>query len=130
MPAIARIRRPRPDSAIRRLVALSVLPLGLAACATAPDDPYGGWPGNFDRANLAPGMSVSCYSNPCNAQYKMPDAGGRMVVVRVNNLLAGEFPASGQVVDLGAYYKNGAPYRFTVDDLGVPAAILWVGGYF
>ncbi len=106
------------------------LGLSVAACATNPNDPYGGWPGNFDRANLAPGMTVTCLSDPCNAQYKMPDAGGKTYVVRVNNLVAGEHPASGQVVDLGAYYRIGSPYRFTIDGLQVPAAVLWVGGYF
>ena len=115
-------------------LARPAVPIGLglmaAACASNPNDPYGGWPGNFDRANLAPGMSVSCLSDPCNAQYKMPDAGGGTYVVRVNNLVAGEYPASGQVVDLGAYYHIGSPYRFTIDGLQVPAAVLWVGGYF
>jgi hypothetical protein len=108
---------------------LAVVVTGLAACASDPNDPYGGWAGNFERANLAPGVSVSCYSDPCTAQYKMPDAGGGTYVVRVNNLLAGEYPAAGQVVSLGAYYHLGSPYRFTIDGLNVPAAILWVGGF-
>lgn len=112
----------------RRALAFGVLGLCVAGCAYNPDDPYGGWAGNFERANLAPGVSRSCYSDPCTAQYKMPDAGGKTYVVRVNNLLAGEFPAAGQVVNLGAYYHDGSPYRFTIDGLQVPAAILWVGG--
>ena len=106
--------------------------LGLmaAACASNPDDPYGGWPGNFDRANLAPGRSVVCFSDPCNAQYKMPDAGGKTYTVRVNNLVVGQYPASGQVVDLGACYALDSPCRYTIDGLAVPVAVLWVGGYF
>jgi hypothetical protein len=112
-----------------RRLALAAFGAAAAGCAYDPADPYGGWPGNFDRANLAPGVSRACYSDPCTAQYKMPDAGGRTYVVRVNNLLAGEFPASGQVVNLGAYYTFGSPYRFTIDGLDVPAAVLWVGGY-
>jgi hypothetical protein len=112
-----------------RRLALVGLCTAAAGCAYDPADPYGGWPGNYDRANLAPGVSRACYSDPCTAQYKMPDAGGRTYVVRVNNLLAGEFPASGQVVNLGAYYHFGSPYRFTIDGLDVPASVLWVGGY-
>ena len=99
-----------------------------SGCAYDPNDPFGGWPGNFDRANLVPGRSVVCYSDPCRAQYLMPNAGGGTYVVRVNNLLAGEHPAAGQVVDLGAYYHIGSPYRFTIDGLDVPMAILWVVG--
>jgi hypothetical protein len=113
-----------------RPVAFAMLLAGVAGCASDPDDPFGGWAGTFERANLAPGVSASCYSDPCTAQYKMPDAGGAIHVVRVNNLFAGEFPASGQVVNLGAYYHLGSPYRFTVDGLRVPAAVLWVGGYW
>jgi hypothetical protein len=109
-------------------LALTVVGVGVVGCASNPDDPYGGWPGNFSRANLAPGRSVMCHSDPCTAQYLMPNAGGKTYVVRVNNLLAGEHPASGQVVDLGAYYHFGSPYRFTIDGLDVPAAVLWVGG--
>jgi hypothetical protein len=111
-----------------RALALALSGLCLAGCAYNPNDPYGGWPGNFDRANLAPGISRYCYSDPCVAQYMMPDAGGAVHMVRVNNLPAGEFPASGQVVSLGAYYHYNSPYRFTIDGLDVPVSVLWVGG--
>jgi hypothetical protein len=113
-----------------RFLALTTVCGSLAACATNPNDPYGGWAGNFDRANLAPGRSVVCYSDPCTAQYMMPDAGGSVYVVRVNNLLAGQYPAAGQVVNLGAYYHYNSPYRFTIDGLNVPPAILWVAGSY
>jgi len=115
-------------SLMLRVLALCAGIVTASGCAYDPNDPYGGWPGNFSRANLAPGRNVTCYSDPCTAQYMMPDAGGKTYVVRVNNLLAGEFPASGQVVDLGAYYHIGSPYRFTVDGLDVPMAVLWVAG--
>jgi hypothetical protein len=111
-----------------RALGMTVVGAWVLGCASSPDDPYGGWPGNFSRANLAPGRSVTCYSDPCTAQFMMPNAGGKTHVVWVNNLLAGEYPAAGQVVDLGAYYYYGSPYRFTIDGLDVPAAVLWVSG--
>ena len=117
-------------AAVARPAVLIGLGLTVAACASNPNDPYGGWPGNFDRANLAPGRSVACFSDPCNAQYKMPDAGGKTYTVRVNNLVVGQYPASGQVVDLGACYALDSPCRYTIDGLAVPVAVLWVGGYF
>ena len=127
MSCIARSWQPISRQVTGRAAALALMGLSLVGCAYNPNDPYGGWPGNFDRANLAPGVSRYCYSDPCTAQYLMPEAGGVVHLVRVNNLPAGEYPASGQVVNLGAYYHYNSPYRFTIDGLNVPMAILWVG---
>jgi hypothetical protein len=130
MSRTARSWQPVSGQVTGRAAALALIGLAVVGCAYNPNDPFGGWAGNFDRANLAPGVSRYCYSDPCTAQYLMPDVGGAVHMVRVNNLPAGEFPASGQVVNLGAYYNNGSPYRFTVDGLNVPMAVLWVGGGF
>jgi len=128
MSRTARSWQPVSGQVTGRAAALALIGLAVVGCAYNPNDPFGGWAGNFDRANLAPGVSRYCYSDPCTAQYLMPDAGGAVHMVRVNNLPAGEFPASGQVVNLGAYYRYGSPYRFTIDGLNVPTAFLWVGG--
>lgn len=123
---IASRRRTAPICVTGRLAALAAIGLWAAGCAYDPHDPFGGWAGNFERANLAPGVSRTCFSDPCTAQYMMPDAGGAVHMVRVNNLRVGEFPASGQVVNLGAYYRYGSPYRFAIDGLDVPMAVLWI----
>jgi hypothetical protein len=96
----------------------------LAGCARGPLIPLGGWPGNFEVAGLAPGTSVTCYTDPCRVTYQMPPGIGSPVV-RANNLYVGEYPA-GEIVDLGAYYYNQSPVAFTVDGSDARPAYLWI----
>lgn len=87
-----------------------------------------GWPGNFERASLAPGVTIGCYTDPCQAIYQMPPGTGSFVV-RANNPYVGQYPA-GQIVRLGAWYGRQSPITFTVDGTNAKPARLWVSNQF
>lgn len=96
----------------------------LGGCVTGPLIPLDGWPGNFERAGLKPGVSVTCMTDPCQVMYEMPPGTGSGVV-RANNLYVGEYPA-GEIVSLGAYYYNQSPVAFTIDGSDARPAYLWI----
>ena len=111
-----------------RLMALGGAALTLGACALVPPTPatgpLAGYPGNFDRALLAPGRTAMCTMDPCAAYYQLPPGSGTRTV-RVNNLVAGTGDDS-EPFFVGSYYRFQSPGLFTVDGTNLPPAVLWV----
>lgn len=94
----------------------------VGGCASQP----GGGGSDFGQVNLAPGVTASCYTDPCTVMFTLPPGKGSYVV-RANNQVIGTYPA-GSEANLGGFFRYDSPFTITIDGLAAKPAILYIIG--